>query len=86
LALSREEIEFQLSYYNSNTMWLSLGRLLAVFGLTRSDLSDEAKNVFLKGVLPSRKLTFGASYLPGIAFLALKPASGKVFCFYLPGS
>jgi hypothetical protein len=39
-----------------------------------------AQNVFLKGVLPSRKLTFGASYLPGTAFLALKPASGKVFC------
>jgi hypothetical protein len=35
--------------------------------------------MFLKGYLPSRKLTFGKSYLPGTAFLALKPASGKVF-------
>jgi hypothetical protein len=40
LALPREEIEFQLSYYNSNTMWLSIDRLLAVFGLTREALAD----------------------------------------------
>ncbi len=43
LALPREEIEFTLSYYNSNTAWLEIDRLLALFGLTRTDLADEAK-------------------------------------------
>ena len=43
LALPREEIEFTLSYYNSNTMWVSIDPLLTLFGLTRSDLQDEVK-------------------------------------------
>ena len=36
--MPREEAEFRLSYYNSNTMWLHLDRLLSVFGLTRADV------------------------------------------------
>jgi hypothetical protein len=43
LALPHEEDEFALSYYNSNTSWLHLDKLLAVFGLTRSDLGDPDK-------------------------------------------
>ena len=43
LALPREEAEFSLSYYNSNTSWLHIDRLLAVFGLTRGDLADDEK-------------------------------------------
>jgi hypothetical protein len=42
MALPREEIEFDLSYYNTNTYWLSIDPLLQVFGLTRSDLGDDA--------------------------------------------
>jgi hypothetical protein len=42
LAMPREEAEFRLSYYNSNTVWLHLDRLLAVFGLTRADLDEQA--------------------------------------------
>lgn len=40
LALPREEDEFALSYYNTNTFWLDIDRLLAVFGLGRGDLAD----------------------------------------------
>jgi len=43
LAMPREEAEFSLSYYNSNTSWLHIDRTLAVFGLTRGDLADDAK-------------------------------------------
>jgi len=43
LAMPREEAEFALSYYNSNTCWINLDKLLTVFGLTRPDLTDEAK-------------------------------------------
>jgi hypothetical protein len=43
LALPSEDTEFRLSYYNSNTCWLSIEALLQVFGLTRADLADERK-------------------------------------------
>jgi UDP-N-acetylglucosamine pyrophosphorylase len=43
LAMPREEDEFRLSYYNSQTTWISIARLLDVFGLSRKDLRDEAK-------------------------------------------
>ncbi len=40
LALPDEADEFRLSYYNTNTFWIHIDRLLAVFGLTRADLAD----------------------------------------------
>ena len=43
LAMPREEAEFDLTYYNSNTCWINLEKLLAVFGLLRSDLAHETK-------------------------------------------
>jgi hypothetical protein len=43
LAMPREEVEFALSYYNSNTCWIALDKLLDAFGLKRADLSNEEK-------------------------------------------
>ena len=43
MALPYEETEFQLSYYNSNTFWIDIDRLLRVFGLDREALSDAAR-------------------------------------------
>jgi hypothetical protein len=43
LAMPREEDEFALTYYNSNTCWINLDKLLSAFGLSRGELSDEAK-------------------------------------------
>ncbi len=43
LAMPREEDEFALSYYNSMTTWIDIDRLLAAFGLTRADLSNQEK-------------------------------------------
>jgi len=43
LALQREEEEFKLSYYNSNSCWIDLDRLLTAFGLTREDLLSAAQ-------------------------------------------
>ncbi len=40
LALPREEIEFDLSYYNSSTTWVDIDQVLDVFGLTRKQLDD----------------------------------------------
>jgi hypothetical protein len=43
LALPDDGLEFELSYYNSNTMWLDIEKLLKVFGLCRADLDSEEK-------------------------------------------
>ena len=43
LAMPREEDEFALSYYNSNTSWVHIDRLLAAMGLSRSDLGEAAR-------------------------------------------
>jgi hypothetical protein len=43
LAMPREEAEFALSYYNSNTCWINLDKLLAAFALTRADLANPDK-------------------------------------------
>jgi hypothetical protein len=40
LALPNEEIESRLSWYNSATYWIDIDQLLAVFGLTRSQLAN----------------------------------------------
>lgn len=40
LAMPREEDEFRLTYYNSMTTWVTLDRLLEVFGLARDELAD----------------------------------------------
>jgi hypothetical protein len=43
LAMPREEDEFNLSYYNSNTCWIQIDALLQAFHLTRADLTDLEK-------------------------------------------
>jgi galactokinase/mevalonate kinase-like predicted kinase len=43
MALPSEEVEFQLSCYNSNTFWIDIDALLQVFGLNRLDLPNENK-------------------------------------------
>ena len=43
LALPNEEIEFQLSYYNTNTCWITIANLLETFQLSTDDLSDYNK-------------------------------------------
>ncbi|MFT7586944.1 MAG: hypothetical protein ACI9EW_003384, partial [Cellvibrionaceae bacterium] len=40
LALPREEVEFELTYYNSSTTWVDIDKLLALFGLSRGQLQD----------------------------------------------
>jgi hypothetical protein len=43
LALPREEVEFNLSYYNSSTTWIDIDQLLSAFHITRSDLHNTEK-------------------------------------------
>ena len=43
LVLPREEVEFDLSYYNTSTSWINIDKLLTVFGLSREDLADSQK-------------------------------------------
>ncbi|NLC56131.1 MAG: hypothetical protein GX774_04775 [Armatimonadetes bacterium] len=43
LAMPREEDEFALSYYNTNTVWIHIDKLLALFRLSRADLEDAVR-------------------------------------------
>jgi hypothetical protein len=43
LAMPREELEFNLTYYNTLTTWVDIDAMLAAFGLTRADLDDEPR-------------------------------------------
>ncbi|MEI7911329.1 MAG: UTP--glucose-1-phosphate uridylyltransferase [Verrucomicrobiota bacterium] len=43
LAMPREQDEFNLSYYNSNTCWIHIDQLLATFKLSRADLTNPDK-------------------------------------------
>jgi len=43
LALPDEKIEFNLSYYNTNTFWIDIDKLLSAFGLKRDDLNNNEK-------------------------------------------
>src|SRR6185312_3228879 len=43
LALPSEDLEFSLSYYNSNTAWIDIDRFLAAFGLHRDALDDQPR-------------------------------------------
>jgi hypothetical protein len=58
LAMPREEDEFQLRFYNSNTCWINLDKLLTVFGLTRSDLSDAVRVAAAVRALAARMPTY----------------------------
>jgi hypothetical protein len=58
LALPREDDEFNLTYYNSNTCWIDIDRLLAVFGLTRADLANSERTAAAVRALAARLPTY----------------------------
>jgi hypothetical protein len=58
MALPSEEIEFALSYYNSNTFWIDIDALLKVFGLSRSDLRNEEKLAAAMRTMAARMPTY----------------------------
>jgi hypothetical protein len=58
LAMPREEIEFDLTYYNSATYWVAIDPLLAAFGLGRADLADDAKTAAAVRGLAARMPTY----------------------------
>jgi len=58
MALPSEETEFQLSFYNSNTMWIEIDSLLRVFEIDRKDLANEAKLVTAIRKLAGRMPTY----------------------------
>jgi hypothetical protein len=58
LAMPREEIEFDLTYYNSNTCWIDLDRMLGAFGLSRQDLTNQERVVSAIRALAARMPTY----------------------------
>jgi hypothetical protein len=58
LALPHEQDEFKLSYYNTNTFWIDIDKMLAVFGLRRPELGDAGKVAEAVRSLAARMPTF----------------------------
>jgi hypothetical protein len=58
MALPREEDEFALTYYNANTCWVDVDRLLALFGLQRGDLHDPQRTADAVRRLATRVPTY----------------------------
>ncbi|HRT08541.1 MAG TPA: UTP--glucose-1-phosphate uridylyltransferase [Candidatus Paceibacterota bacterium] len=58
LAMPREQVEFELAYYNSNTCWIDVDRLLQAFELSRSDLADSAKVLAAVRALAAKMPTY----------------------------
>lgn len=58
LAMPREENEFVLSYYNSLTTWVSVEKLLTLFGLMVADLNDSEKVATAIRTLAARMPTY----------------------------
>jgi hypothetical protein len=58
LALPSEEAESLLSWYNSATYWIDIEQLLAMFGLTREDLTHKEKVHNAVRTLAARMLAY----------------------------
>jgi hypothetical protein len=58
LALPREEDEFALSYYSTNSCWVNIDRLLKLFGLTRDDLNHGERTAAAVRALSARMPTY----------------------------
>jgi hypothetical protein len=58
LALPREEDEFALTYYNTNSCWVDIDHLLTLFGLRRADLADAGKTAAAVRLLAARMPTY----------------------------
>jgi hypothetical protein len=58
LAMPREEDEFNLTYYNSNTCWIDIDALLVAFKLTRDEVGDPEKTAAAIRMLAARMPTY----------------------------
>ncbi|HVF10894.1 MAG TPA: UTP--glucose-1-phosphate uridylyltransferase, partial [Abditibacteriaceae bacterium] len=58
LAMPREAQEFDLTYYNSLTTWISIDALLEIFGLTRATMQDEGEVTRATRTLAARIPTY----------------------------
>ncbi len=58
LALPREEDEFNLTYYSTNSCWVDIERLLALFQLTRAELADPVRTAAAVRAMAARVPTY----------------------------
>jgi hypothetical protein len=58
MAFPDEKLEFDLSYYNSGTMWIDIDKMLRVFRLDRTALADPARVSAAVRVLAARMPTY----------------------------
>jgi hypothetical protein len=58
LALPREADEFALTYYSTNSCWIDIDRLLALFGLTRAELANADRTAAAVRAMAARVPTY----------------------------
>jgi hypothetical protein len=58
LALPREEDEFGLTYYSTNTCWVDIDGLLSLFGLARADLDNAERTAAAVRAISARMPTY----------------------------
>ena len=58
LAMPREEDEFNLTYYNTNTCWIDIDALLVAFKLTRAEVGDAEKTAAAIRALAAKMPTY----------------------------
>ncbi len=58
LALPREDDEFALTWYSTNSCWINIDRLLTLFGLTRAELSDAERTAAAVRTIAARLPTY----------------------------
>ena len=58
LALPREEDEFALTYYSTNSCWVDIDRLLELFGLSRAELGDAGRTAAAVRAMAARVPTY----------------------------
>ena len=63
LAMPREEDEFSLSYYNSNTSWLHIDKVLGMFGLTREIVLAAAGDDAAAAAAAEERITAGIRHV-----------------------
>ena len=61
--MPREEDEFSLSYYNSNTSWLHIDQVLGMFGLTREIVLAAAAGDAAAAAAAEEKITAGIRHV-----------------------
>ncbi len=77
LALPREDVEFNLTWYSSNTTWVDIDKLLDIFGLSRYDMHESLEHRLVMTKIDNAVRTLAARMPTYITLKDVKKRWGK---------